>query len=623
MKSALALTVAVALLVARPALADVRLRTSVSSDQVEVNEPFRVQLRITSSDGDADVSDARLPAPAGLGVRGPNQQSSTQISVTQGRMMRSTMQTLSWTVVASRPGVYRIGPPSAVLGGQRHQGQQVTVKVIPQGSSPPRPPRGAPLDPFDLFGPMGGFPRFPFGLDEPSPDEEEEEAPRYPAELGIDTPPDPIAFVKAIARPQRLVVGEQIDLAVYAYGGRGSFEAGDMGEPSRDGFLAYKIEEQRTPSWIIPIQDRRWLVARFHHAALFPTRAGTLHIGAARFGFRGRGYPTSSAARGLVRKSQPLDIVVVEPPIAGRPPGYRIGDVGRYSLEATVEPRRIRQGEAVSVVATLEGRGNVPTTLNVPQSKGLEWMTPAVAEDIDASSGTVRGSRTFTYVVQVTRAGEVDLGEITLPYYDAGRKRYEVARARLGVVNVTPDRAVEKDLAGGKKADRLAGLLTPRTERRGPVSAKAFLSDRRGFWLGLLAGPLGVLGLGGAFRLGSAVRERLSRRRNTLEHQAAHELSRARAAARRADLPEMAAILERAVHLLLEARTGLKSRGVLRDDLPRRLKEQGLTDELSSEVVAVLEITEQARFSGGDEAPKALLGRVEHLLSGLRRGRLG
>src|SRR5690606_25369981 len=124
----------------------------------------------------------------------------------------------------------------------------------------------------------------------------------------------------------------------------------------------------------------------------------------------------------LLRESQPLEVVVVEPPLDGRPAGYRLGDVGRYTLSATVEPKRVRQCDAVSVVAKLEGSGNLPPTLVLPRQRGVEWLEPSTTESIDTDHGVLRGQRTFSYVVKLDRPGKVDLGELTLPYYDPDRR---------------------------------------------------------------------------------------------------------------------------------------------------------------------------------------------------------
>src|SRR5690606_13416479 len=118
--------------------------------------------------------------------------------------------------------------------------------------------------------------------------------------------------------------------------------------------------------------------------------------------------------------------------------GYQLGDVGSYSMVASVEPRTVEQGGAVAVTVTLSGTGNVPPSIRMPMQSGIEWLEPDVRESFEVSGSKLRGSRTFTYLARPKVAGTLDLGEVTLPYWDPDRKSYETARASLGRLHVTP-----------------------------------------------------------------------------------------------------------------------------------------------------------------------------------------
>ena len=96
--------------------------------------------------------------------------------------------------------------------------------------------------------------------------------------------------------------------------------------------------------------------------------------------------------------------VVTEPPLKDRPAGYRIGDVGDYKLEATVEPREISAGESIGVVAKLSGIGNVPFKIQTPEQHGVEWLDPALSEKLESPNGIVQGRRTFSYVITLIGA---------------------------------------------------------------------------------------------------------------------------------------------------------------------------------------------------------------------------
>jgi hypothetical protein len=585
------------------AQAQAALETRLSSRTVEVGERFRLELSAVA-DG-SSASNPRLPLPAGVAAEGPSMGRQTQVSITNGRMQQSTRVSATWTLIASRPGTYRLGPPSIEIDGRVERGQQAVVEVVPQGSTPRRrTPLGTfPFDLFDLPDPTGGR-GFP-GLGDLDPDASD--LPAYPPEYALERAPDPLAFVVTKVAPQRVVVGEAVRLDVIAYGARGEYQTLPSTEPSREGFLAYDVKENPR-SYAVPIEGTTYLAKRVNAFVLFPVRTGTLKIGSATFEFFGHGYSQSRQGSGLKRETQTVNVIVTEPPLAGRPPGYRVGDVGRYRLSANVEPKTVTEGSAVSVVVKLEGTGNVPASLQPPQQKGVEWLEPSTSEQIEASEGKVEGYRTFTYVVKLEQAGEIDLGELSLPFYDPAKRGYDVARARLGKVIVKPDPAARAAKAAlPEPVDALRNLLPARNGLGAPVSTPSYLADRSAFWAALAFGPLAVLAAGAATRLGRGLLQRRRLRRELPEERAARELDRARHA-RSSDPSLAAACSERAVVLAIESATGLKARGVLRSDLPAELGARGVRPDLSSEIVGLLDRCEGVRFSGAsaEEANQAV-----------------
>lgn len=611
MKSPHGLFVTAALItLALPTSAQVQLQTRLSSPVVQENESFQIQLRASIEGGQAAPQNPRLSVPPGITVQGPNLAPETRVTIVNGRMMQSSGLTATWVLNAARSGKYRIGPPSMEIGGKRAEGEAKTVEVVPAGTARGRPggiPGRVPFDPFDFFDPFRGFQRFPLPFD----DAGEPEPPSHPPEFAVESAPDPLAFVTAKVSPTRVVVGQAVRFGVYAYGSQGPFQVQTATEPSRAGFIAY--QDTAEPNvYEVPIGDRRFISRKIYSLVLFPIEAGTLRVGATRIGFSGRNYPPPPSATLLTRESQPLDVVVTEPPLRGRPPGYRIGDVGHYTLTAAVDPRIVRQGESVSVVAKLEGTGNVPPKLNVPLQSGVDWQEPTHIEKIDSTDGVVHGQRIFTYVVKLERAGQIDLGELTLPFYEPERRRYSLAKAALGSVQVTPNpKAANTQPAPAASEDRLRGVLDPPKTLRKLPSPAVPLTDRIGFWLILALGPMSVLTASGLLRVGAMISSRLRARRETPSEKALQEVLTARAAERRGDFLAAASAIERAVHLAIEAASGLKSRAVLRSELASVLREHGFSEELANSAVALLQETENTRFIGATSSAPELGSRAE------------
>lgn len=597
-----ALAALLALVVAcLPAWAQPALQTRVSTKRPEVGESFTLQLTALTEDDELPARPA-LTTPPGFSLHGPSITSQQQVSIAGGRITHRRGITATWTLVATRAGRFAIGPPSVMVSGRRLSGDRVTVEVVPAGQGRSAPGGRGSFDPFDPFS-LPGLPPMPklpplFGADDDD-DEDDELArlPPFPEELRVERAADPYAFLRAVATPRRVVVGEQVTLRIYAYGKRGPFRETATSEPSRPDFLAHTIVENSfgERAHRVPIDGEVWIAQKVREIALFPIKAGTLEIGPMKMGFEGRGYP-SAGGKGLPRESEPVRLVVTEPPVAGRPAGYRIGDVGRFSLSANVEPRELVAGEAVSVVATLEGTGNLPFKLKVPQQHGVEWLDPTVVDDVEIRGSAIGGTRKLSYVVRVTTPGRIDLGELTLPYWDPDRDAYRIAKATLGSLEVqeNPQGAPAEP---PKDTDRLAGIAAPRKTLGAPPVSDARWADSPWFWLLLVAGPLGLVLGGGAARLGRRVAERARRARESASTVAGRALSEAQ---RAEDLRQAASHVERAVIAAIEAATGLRARGVLRAELPAELEAAGIDEKTARELTDLLDACDQVRFTGGE-----------------------
>ncbi|MBV9949055.1 MAG: BatD family protein, partial [Myxococcales bacterium] len=280
--------------------------------------------------------------------------------------------------------------------------------------------------------------------------------------------------------------------------------------------------------------------------------------------------------------------------------GYALGDVGRFTLQAQVSPRQAEEGGAISVRVELSGTGNLPSALAVPAREGVEWLPPDVKEDLGAI-GTDRtafgGKRTFEYVVRVRRAGAVDLGELTLPFWNPAERRYDVARAPLGTVQVTAT-AATAGIGAERPPDVLPNLPAARDMLDGTPSARPHWDDSPLFWvLGVASWPLAfgatVAGRAGWIRGRDAWR----RRRQSPAAELRQRLSAAHAACRDGDARSADAAIARALEAAVVAHAGVSVRGALGDEVVTRLERAGIAGGAASSVADLLRECEAARFA--------------------------
>lgn len=613
--------------------ATTNLRTTASAPQAEVGDGIRIEVS-AMSDSDDSPTNPRLRAPPGFTVQGPSVSTSQQLSYANGHFEHRRGITATWIVVGTRPGRFVVGPATVEVGKSIAVGEPVTLEIVAQGAIP-RPPtsrRRGLFDPGNPFDPFSLLQHLP-GMDDLDDSPIVDAPPDAPSDYLSPRAPEPMAFLRATVTPQReVIVGEQVTLNVYAYAARGPYDEASSAEPSRADFLSQSIVDTafKQPRYIVAIDGARWSVVKERQIALFPLRAGALTIGPMRLGFRGPGYPETSPGSGLLRQSATLTVVAVEPPIAGRPPGYELGDVGTYTLTNEVEPRRVEVGDAVSVKIRLEGTGNVPHHVKVPEQNGVDWLDPTITEGVTPNDSVIGGYREFRYVVRLTEAGNRDLGEVTLPYYDPHARRYQVARTSLGTVEVAPGKAAPPSAASGSSARATDAPPAPRDPFEGLGGVRKtlgteavpprHLSDKPLFWAFLIGGPSAVAAARALALLLRGLLRNVSERSQSGAARAARSLADARAAAAKQDAPGVAAAIERALYAAIEDRLGMKARAVLRRDLPGEIERRGADPGLARDITALLDACDVLRFEGAtDGNPSDLAARAAALVSRLGR----
>jgi hypothetical protein len=587
-----------------------QVSVQASARKVEVGEAFTIQLKATGEQ--IAPNSPELKVPAGFSVVG---QSIAQFGTRFKRGIDVT-----WNVIPQKVGRFSIPGPAITINQNRYTTAPIVIDVVQ--AAPGSQAQQKRQSPF-LFpgGPSISFGGSFFG-DEP----DDEPDPREAQSLALPSAPDPWIFLRAVPDKKTAVIGEQVTVSFYIYT-RADYRVEESHEAPMSDFRRVPLltnpgaeGEQRARAG-----SELFVVRLLDRVALFPLRAGELHTGSLKVKLSARRIGPYNE-----RASDDQVITVTEPPRENRPPGYVLGDVGQFSLNASVVPRSIEQGGSVAVTVKVTGNGNFPQALHLPERTGLEWLDPEKNEQIGVQNGAVAGTKSFGYVVRVKEAGQVDLGAIELSFWNPSSKRYEQTRAALGLVDVSPGAPGPrvKDPAGKEPdppeppaEDALVTLGSPRLALGTYSAARAPLWGEGNTLWALIAAPPVLVGLGFAFAGGArwAKSRRASVRQSpmALAEAALREADEAEA---KGDVKAVAAAAERALHLAIDGATGLKSRGVLLADLPAELDDRGLSGELSLELGEALEACATIRFDPrGEAAAKDLLTRARKAVRELAR----
>jgi hypothetical protein len=597
--AALALALVLLALPWRAAYAQTRpdITVRVDASTVGVGDQIRVTMQASTEDG--AITNAELVAPRTFSQVNASSGPTSSINIVNGRMSQRRGLNATWTLRADKTGSFDLGPASVLVNGKKVSSAKIHVTVVAAGHAP----RPQPTDPFGS--PFGAFDPFK-GLFEPFSD------PRQPQpqeiltdpKFALDAPRGSIAFLHATIDKTQAVVGEQVTLNVYLYQDLSEREpdSADVHEATASDFLRRSLFEDdatNRPAGNGLVGGRPWSVKLVRKSALFPLKTGDLEIGPMSLTLvraRAQGDPR--------RESETLHVRVTEPPVAGRPPGYRMGDVGNFNLSSDVTPHEIERDGAIGVTVDLSGTGNLPSNLVPPARAGIEWLPPETHEKMGATaSDRFGGKRTFAFVVRLHKEGDIDLGSLTLPFWNPDTRSYGVAMATLGVVHV---RRGATPATADTALDPLPGLPAVRATRTGSPPVRKHLPDSPVFWLGLGGAPLLYVAVAGVLQASQNIRRRRASRKSSPETELKERMLLADRACNNGNPNDeggtqaaYAAII-RALQSATIARAGVNVRDARASEIARRLEEQGVGAETAARFEELLQACETARFAPQD-----------------------
>jgi hypothetical protein len=252
----------------------------------------------------------------------------------------------------------------------------------------------------------------------------------------------------------------------------------------------------------------------------------------------------------------------------------------------------VKRGDVVSVTVDLGGVGNVPDRITVPARSGVEWLEPEVHEKVGrVDPDRWGGSRTMTWVVRMLSEGNIDLGELALPYWDPQRKVYETARATLGSIEVLPGTAPAT--SASSKLPDLPGARASLSR----ATARGHTDDSPWFWGFLVAPALVLASAAGARAAGKRVSERLAARSVSPARELERRVREADDACKGSDARAVDTAIVRALEHATVARRGVNVRGSTRVLAEKKLTDAGIDGAIAADLLSIVASCEEARFS--------------------------
>ena len=400
----------------------------------------------------------------------------------------------------------------------------------------------------------------------------------------------------ALIQPDTVYVGEQVtyQLGVFLERSvRDRLRRMEAIAPEMRGMMAYDPPAPLSGFPARPVGALHYL-AHVYERAIFPLAAGRVVIPPARLVYAmPLSYSFFSREESFELHSDSVSVVVLEPPLEGRPAGWS-GAVGTLTVAARVDTVEARVGDPVRLTVSVAGRGNVKLfprpRFDLP---GARIIPAGERVQLSADSLDVRGVKEFDWLLTPLREGRLVLPQMRYPYFDPVERSYGVARAPAIVLHIAPG-----SLAAAEPGEKPREAWPVRSSYRGALPPPPY--QRPAFWWLLALAPLP------AVVMAVARRPRRSRSASRSPRRELNRLSRLATidprAVRRAFLTSLAQRLR--VHA-----TSLADPL----DLARLVRRAGAAPETATSAAALLTELDAAAFSATAAPRGDLAARAERV----------
>jgi hypothetical protein len=589
----------------------VDISAGTDRDEVPLDGTLTLQITVTYS-SKGEPGDLELPPLRDFDIVSRSQSEQVSFAFINGAPAFKRTIVTSLALTPKRAGETVIEPAKLNYKGRAFSTQPIKVRVLAAGQEPPprsQKQRKHGVDPWTGVPPAPGD-EFPTGELDPFADV-------HPGSRDL--------ILRASVDNERPYVGQQISYSLYLLARINVSGIDKLQLPRLDGFWTEEIEAPQQLVGEARILDgvpyRSFLLRK---RALFALRAGKAVIEPAEVevltGF-GMLFSRGSARR----QSQPVTLDV-QPLPPGRPPGFDPGNVGQWSLSATVEPLNVAVGQPVTFHLVATGRGNV-RDLRLPKLGAISGMRAYDATVTDKESidkGVVTGTRTVEQLLVPERTGLVEVPALAMDVFDPVQKTYRTLHTDPARVQIAAAPAGEAAGAGPLAQNLLsAGGVRPIRLRLGQASRGPPPWSRSWFWPLLALSPfaLALVIVTDRARRMLAI-DPQQRRIKLARSQARKRLRGAEGLRAKGEAAAFYAEVARAITGYLADKQGVVAAGLTREELARALAERGHGEEAVRSLIRVLDDCDRARFApkaGEVVAREAMLTRADQIISELEK----
>ena len=276
--------------------------------------------------------------------------------------------------------------------------------------------------------------------------------------------------------------------------------------------------------------------------------------------------------------TEPVTIQVKPVPFKNKPAGFN-GAVGAFVISAAVVKKRIAKNEEGIFEITISGNGNF-TQLNAPALNwpdGIEGFEPIVRDSLDKTKLPLEGSRTFRYAFICNKQGVYHMPSVNFSFFDPLKKFYKTVSANEAQVEISNEE--KQNIITVARKETIAGK-NARASRAAAGIVIFLIIIVLTYWILHKEKPAPVVKKEMAVPL--TLDEILAPARNLIN----------------VSDKDFCTLLQQLIWKYLGARLGIEGSAVNKEILFYKLKQEGVKDEIVTNLKKILSDCEMGMFTG-------------------------
>lgn len=562
------ITIVIAILASVLWGAGLSMSASVDRSTVGLGQEFVLTVAVQGEDM-ASVPRPQLPDLPDFNLLSQSQSSSTSVQIINGQIKKQSSVNFIYVLSAKRLGKLTIGPCRLSYQGQEHQSQPIEIEVVKSAQT-------------------GGQAQGGQAQVQPAP-----------AGAGLEGN----LFISATADRRTVYVGEQVNVDYTLYT-RLRITGMEMAEaPEFSGFWSEKLfDASKVDFHPRTVDGKKYNAMTLKRVALFPMSAGEHRAGALSLNIGVSQPPRDffdffGSERVARIASKPVIITALPLPEEGRPAEFS-GGVGQFTMTASLDSTHLTGSQPATLTVKVSGTGNVrliekPLLGQIP---GLRVLDPEIKESIQVSGNTVRGTKTFSFPVLAQADGSYRIPAIKMAFFNPRTKSYYTAEAG-------PFECTASGCGQAAPMEQASGLRVLGTDIAyiKPDLPDLKTSNSASPWtlMAIYGGSLALVGASLAYRKHKRRLEtdRGYARRSRSAQVAKKRLAQAGRLLKGGQGREFFAALHQAVVGYIGDRFNIDTGAATREQMERALLDRGVSPEVVSDLLRIIQDCETARFS--------------------------